>query len=191
MEFTTSALMLCAALFFPVITSSQTVTYNYARGVNFDAFRSYKWITIEGASATDPLLDKDIRQAVEVELSGKHLTRSENASDLIIAYQISDRREKEIDMYRPDGTERYGPGWHYGDTYGYSHGYSFISSSSMSTTTDSVIPVGNLVLDMYDGAHHDLIWRGEVSKAHTTKRNPEDRFQDLRKAVNKLFETFP
>lgn len=91
----------------PAVAGSQTVTYNYARGVNFDAFSSYKWIGIEHAHANGPLPDENIRQAVETELAGKRLFDSENALELLIAYQTSDRLENEIQMYRPEGVERY------------------------------------------------------------------------------------
>jgi hypothetical protein len=183
-------LMLVLFLSLPLTTISGTVTYNYARGVSVANFLTFEWLDMEGTRAVDGVLDEQIRAAIEAELARKGFRMSDHA-DLLVLYQLSDRREKEIRMYSPDGVERYGPGWRYGESYGFRHGYSFVAPSSMSTATSSIIPIGNLVLDVYDATYHDLVWRGEISKLLDASSGTHKGLANLNRAIAQLFEAFP
>ena len=63
----------------------------------------------------------------------------------------------------------------------------------MSTTTGqtSTIYIGQLALDMYDSAKHDLVWRGVASKTIDPKAKPEKQEKNLNKAVAKLLKKYP
>jgi len=63
----------------------------------------------------------------------------------------------------------------------------------MSTTTGQTetIYVGQLVLDMYDSANKDLVWRGLASKTINVKAKPEKQEKNLAKAVKKLLKNYP
>jgi hypothetical protein len=189
--FKASCLMVLASLCLHGTTQAQSVCYNYARGVNLSQYRTYKWIEIGGAGAADEQLDRDVRQAIEEQLARKGFLRVDQGAELLIAYQMSDRREKEIRMNEAASIGGYGPGWEYEASYGYAHGFSFICSSAMSTTTSSTIQIGALVLDVYDGIYGDLVWRGEVTKALSVGDDAGRRKQDLFKAVAKLLKAFP
>jgi len=173
----------------PTASRTQTVTYNYAKGVNFVEFKTYDWMNIGGAVATDPALDKDIRAVIDAQLSIKGLAKSHEGAQLLVAYQASISREEDIRSY--EGYLRYGPGWSYSAHYGYSYGRIFISPSLLSTETGSTIQIGHLVLDMYDSAYRDLVWRGRVSQAISFSEDPNKRQQNLNKAVAKLFKVYP
>lgn len=56
------------------------------------------------------------------------------------------------------------------------------------TTT---IYVGQLVVDMYNSAQKNLIWRGVVSKTLDPKAKPEKQEKNLNKAVTKLLANYP
>ena len=45
----------------------------------------------------------------------------------------------------------------------------------MTTCQTSTIYTGQLAVDMYDSANHDLVWRGVVSKTLDPKAKPEKR----------------
>jgi hypothetical protein len=170
-----------AATWLPVIAMAQNATYNYARGVDFSQFRTYQWVSIEGVAAPDQHLDEAIKQAIEVQLAAKGLTKSKDGPQLYIAYQIGFPREKEIVQYPgPRGT--YGPDWPYGRDFG-----DIYSSTPISTATSAPIQVGNLVLDIYDSTHKELVWRGNVSKAI----GPDNKGNNLSKAVAKLLKNYP
>jgi hypothetical protein len=175
-------LVFIAALCFPVMAMGQTAIYNYAGGVNFAEYKTYKWVNIEGAAATDQALDQGIKQAIDAQLAAKGLVKSQEGAQLYVGYQISFRREKQIAQYRWGGSGGYGPGWRYGYNFGYDYG-----DPAMSTATSSTIQLGNLVLDIYDSGYKDLVWRGSVSNAF----GPDQKKYNLDKATATLLKNYP
>jgi len=59
----------------------------------------------------------------------------------------------------------------------------------MATTTVENVPVGTLVIDMYDTSNKQLIWRGLAHDQLSDK--PDKDTKKLEKAVNKMFDNFP
>jgi hypothetical protein len=59
----------------------------------------------------------------------------------------------------------------------------------MATTTVDNIPVGTLVIDMYDTSTKQLVWRGLATDQLSDK--PDKDTKKLEKAVNKMFDKFP
>lgn len=55
----------------------------------------------------------------------------------------------------------------------------------------STIYTGQLALDMYDSAGHDLVWRGVTSKTIDTNAKPDKQQKNLAKAVKKLVKNYP
>ncbi len=55
----------------------------------------------------------------------------------------------------------------------------------------STIPIGTLVVDLYDPARKQLVWRGEASKTIDVKRDPDKNYKNLQKAMAKLFRKYP
>jgi hypothetical protein len=184
-----------AALGFPTNLKAQTVTYNYAQQVNFTEFKTYQWVNIGGVTATDPVLDRDIRAAIDAQLQNRAIMKRADGAQLLVAYQVSTDREKEIAWY--EGDWYYGPGWTFDMDYDYTHGFTFVCPSSLScsyafsTHTGSAIPFGHLVFDRYDSAYHDLVWRGRVSKAISFSGDSDKARQQLNKAVAKLIKAYP
>ena len=61
----------------------------------------------------------------------------------------------------------------------------------MTTGQTSTIYNGQLALDMYDSAKHDLVWRGVGTKTLDPKAKPEKRQKNLTKAVTKILKSYP
>ena len=61
----------------------------------------------------------------------------------------------------------------------------------MSTSTTSTLYIGTLVLDMYDPAKKQLVWRGTASKTLDANAKPEKRQKNLQKATAKLLKNYP
>jgi hypothetical protein len=178
----TLVFLFCAMACLPVPATAQNAIYNYARGVDFSFYKTYEWVDIEGAATPDRVVDSQIRQAIDLQLAAKGFTKSPHGAQLYVAYQISSRREKQIGQYVRGGAGGHGPGWDYGCIYG-----AIYSEPSMSLEMNSTIQFGNLVLDFYDSAFKDLVWRGEVSK--TT--NPQQKGYNLNMGAAKLLKNFP
>ena len=102
---------------------------------------------------------------MDAQLATKGLSKVEgDNADLYIGYQAAVGQEKEFTSFSSDWG--YGGGWYRGGWYG--------PSGVMSTTTGqtSTIYLGKLALDMYDSAHHDLVWRGVASKTLDPEAKP-------------------
>jgi hypothetical protein len=162
----------------------QDVRYNFDKNADFSKFRTYKWVTIKDAAKVNDLTDKQIIAAVDAELATKGLTKtSDDSANLYIGYQAGIGQEKQFTSFSSDWG--YGGGWYRGGWYG--------GMGGMSTTTGqtSTIYVGQLALDMYDSANHDLVWRGLASKTISPKAKPEKQEKNLAKAVRKLLKNYP
>ena len=161
---------------------AQDVRYNFDKSADFSKFKTYKWVPIKGAATVSDLVDKQIKEAVDVELATKGLSRVEGENaDLYIGYQPAVNQEKQFNSYSTGWG--YGPGWGSG-------WYGGMGSTSTYGST-STIYQGQLDLDMYSSAGHDLVWRGVVSKTIDPKAKPEKQQKNLAKAVKKLLKDYP
>jgi hypothetical protein len=121
---------------------------------------------------------------VNAELATKGLTQvTEDSANLYVGYQAGIGQEKEFTSYSSDWG--YGGGWYRGGWYG--------GAGGMSTTSGqtSTIYIGQLAVDMYDSANHNLVWRGVASKTIDPKAKPEKQEKNLKKAVTKLLKNYP
>jgi hypothetical protein len=159
------------------------VRYNFDNSANFAAYRTYKWVAIKGATPLADLPDRQVKAAVDLELSKKGLLRTETeTADLYIGYQGAVSQEKEYTSF--DSGWGYGPGWYGGGWYGHGGG-------GMTTGTTSTIYIGQLALDMYAAGEKKLVWRGVASKTLDERAKPDKQQKNLAKAVAKLLKNYP
>jgi len=164
--------------------AAQDVRYNFDKDTDFSKFKTYKWVDLKGATKLNDLVDKQIKEAVDQQLATKGLTRVEDDSaNLYIGYQAAVGQEKQFTSYNTDWG--YGPGWYRGGWYGGGMG------SSTTHGSTSTIYTGQLAVDMYDSANHDLVWRGVASKTIDENAKPEKQQKNLAKAVKKLMKDYP
>jgi Domain of unknown function (DUF4136) len=162
----------------------QDVRYNFDKNTDFSKFKTYKWVILKDASTANDLVTKQLKDAVDAELRTKGLVKvDDDSASLFIGYQAGVGQEKQFTSFNSDWG--YGGGWYRGGWYG--------PGGGMSTTTGSTstIYVGQLVLDMYDSANRDLVWRGVASKTLDAKAKPEKQEKNLAKAVKKLLKNYP
>jgi len=161
---------------------AQDVRYNFDKQADFASFKTYKWVVLNGAPPLSDLVDRQIKEALDVELAKKGLSKVDNDSaDLYIGYQSAISTEKEFSSYSAGWG--YGPGWYGGGWYG--------PSGGMVSGQTSTIYVGQLSVDMYASKPHSLIWRGVASKTIDQKAKPEKQQKNLTKAVAKLLKNYP
>jgi hypothetical protein len=192
-----------ALLFMIAYAQGQDVHYNYDRGANFQSYRTYQWVTpqsgppkadvpvglpnlpagpssMSGSNVSDDqLLDQDIRRAVDGQLAEKGLTKVDKGGDLLVAYQAHLHEEKSINLWG-SGTGGGGGGGPY-----WGGGFSSVQGQT------STIPIGTLVVGLYDPARKQLIWRGDATKTVNLKKDPNKNYQNLQKATAKLFKNYP
>lgn len=165
------------------IASAQEVRYNFDKDTDFSRFRTYKWVTLKDAPKVDTLLDKQIKESVDQELATKGLQRVEDDSaNLYVGYQVGVGQEKQFSSYSSGWG--YGRGWYGGGWYG-------PGGTTTTTGQTTTIYTGQMVLDMYDSANHDLVWRGLATKTIDTDAKPEKQQKNLAKTVDKLLKNYP
>lgn len=177
--------LLVFAFFLMGISSAeaQDVRYNFDSKANFASFKTYKWVELKGADHTNQLVEKQIKDALDTELATKGLQKTDSDSaDLYIGYQTAIGSEKQFTSYNTGWG--YGPGWGRG-------WYGGGMSSGMTTGSTSTIYKGTLVVDMYESAKKDLVWRGVATKTIDPKAKPEKQQKNLAKAVAKLLKNYP
>ena len=128
---------------------AQDVHYNYDRSANFGAYKTYQWADLPGpgGAVPDQLIDQSIKRAVDEQLAQKGLTRVEKDADLHVGYHAIVREGKGINLSAFGDS---GP-WGWGGCWG---GF----NSSTVTGQTSTIPVGTLLVDLYDPAKNN--WSG-------------------------------
>jgi hypothetical protein len=163
---------------------AQDTRYNFDKGANFSAYKTFKWVQIPNAAQLDQLVDQQVKKAFESELAAKGLSKTEGESaDLLVGYQVSIGKEQQINSYSSDFG--YGGGW----GRGYYRGGGMGSTTTTSQT--STIHIGQVVFDMYDPAKKQLVWRGIASKTLDEKAKPDKREKNLQKGVTKLLKNYP
>ena len=178
--------LLLVALLLVAVSSAvaQDVRYNFDKTAPFASYKTYKWVALKDAQKVSDIADKQIIAAIDTQLAQKGLTKVDtDKADLFIGYQAAVGTEKQFTSYSTDWG--YGPGWGRAGWYGGGMG------SSTTTGSTSTIYVGQLGVDMYDSAKHNLVWRGTASKTLDAKAKPEKQEKNLNKAMAKLFKKYP
>jgi hypothetical protein len=151
---------------------AQDVTTNAMPGTNFAKYHTYKWVTVEGVSYPNQIVDTQIKNSIDSQLAAKGLAKVDtDKADLYVAYQVSVDQEKQWNAYGMGGGLRWGGG--------------------MATAQSSTISIGTLVLDMYDPSTKQLVWTGRVTKTIDASANQAKKQKNLDKAMQKLLKGFP
>ena len=152
------------------VTRAQQITTNSMPGTNFSSFHTYKWVTIEGASHPNQIVDQEIKDAINSQLSSKGLTMVANdPADLYVGYQVAVQQQRQWNAYGGGGL-RWG---------------------GMGQATSSTINNGTLVVDMYNPATKQLVWTGSAAKTLDPSSNQQKNMNNLNKAMQKLFQKYP
>ena len=170
-------------ILFATSVHAQEVHYNYDRSVNFGSYKTYQWVDLPGpgGKVPDQLIDQDIKRAVDEQLTQKGLTRVESGGELQVGYHAVLREEKAINL------NGFGTG---GGPWGWGGGLGGFNSATVTGQT-STITNGTLMIDLYDPARNQLIWRGSAAKTIDIKKNPDKNYKNLQKAMSKLFKNYP
>lgn len=178
-------LAVAAVLVFGCVSATaQDIKFNFMPGTDFSKYRTYKWVRVPKAEYPNQILDTQIMQAIDAQLSLKGLAKTDGeAPDLYVAYQAAVNQEKQWNSYSTDmggfGYGRWG-GWG-----GYGGGM------STTTTTSETIHIGTLNVDMYDVATKNQIWRGAATKTLGSGKDPAKVQRNINKAMEKLFKKYP
>jgi len=157
---------------------AQDVNTDWDRNIDFSQFHTFSFYRV---LTTDPLYKPRIQDAVTRNLEAKGLELVPSGGDLGITAIGNVRNTQEYSTFYNGLGPGYGwRGWGWwGGTWG----------GPLQTTVQN-IPVGTLMLDLYDSRTHNLVFRGRASGELNTK-NSDKNIAKLNKAVDKMFGNFP
>ena len=162
--------LILAMLGFALIVLAAVKT-DYSHSADFSRYKTYSWIKVQ---TEDPLWQDRITQAVDSQLTAKGWTKVPADGDASIAGLGATRTRRSLQTWYTG----LGGGWYWS---GFGDG--------MATTTEQDIPVGTLLVDIFDTPTKKLIWRGNASE--TLSGKPEKDEKKLDKAVAEMFKNFP
>ena len=150
------------------LASAQDVHFDYDRSANFSAYKTYQWVDPKSGSATNQLMDQNIKRAIDAQLAMKGLQRVESGGDLQVAYQAAIDQEKQFDGWGA-GPRWFGPG----------------------RVTTSTIDVGKLVVDLFDPAKKQLVWRGARGEDARHQEGSREELQEPREGHGQAVQELP
>jgi hypothetical protein len=148
---------------------AQDVKYNFMPGTDFSKYHTYKWISIPENVHPSQIVDQEIKQAIDAQLSAKGLTKTDDdKADLYLGYQCSIDQERQLNGFGMRGI-----------------------GGGMGQITSSTIQNGTLAVDFYDPSGKQLIWRGQATKTLNPSGNQQKDMEKLDKSMAKLLKNFP
>jgi uncharacterized protein DUF4136 len=157
------ALPIVCVCLLPSLARAQKVNVDFDKSVDFAKFKTYAWQ--EGQSAANPLVHKRIVNAIEGQLTAKGWTKVEESPSAVVIYYAAIDEQRQLNAWGS------GPRWTGG------------------TANVETILVGQMVLDIYDVATRQLVWRGFASDTASDKADKNEK--KINEAVAKLFKQFP
>ncbi len=174
------------------LTASPLAAANVSTDYDHNAnFRSYHTFSFYKVQTSDPLYDQRIKDEVTADLSKAGLQMVASGGDVNITAIGGVKNEQEYNTFY-DGLGGGGFGWGGGGFgRGFGRGYGGFGGGlgGDSQTTVQNIPVGTLMIDMYDAHTHQLVWRGRATDNVTDNSGKETK--RVNKDIDKMFNGFP
>lgn len=153
---------------------------DYDETTVFQSYSTYAWYIpdaprgeIAGANAFDPLLDPQIKRAVESGLVKSSLRPATDIPDIYVAYDI---------ILLPDGSVAAGataPGARYGYSYWYGYRYNYEFANFPNSRNVETLSPGTIIVDIIDATTNQLVWRGWADAAIDIKTADNNRINSV------------
>jgi hypothetical protein len=118
------------------------VKTDYSHHADFNKYHTYSWIKVE---AQNPLWNERIQSAIDSQLVAKGWSKVPSNGDAAIAAYGSTKNQQTLQTWYTG----FGGGWRWSGL-----------GDGLATTNVENTPIGTLVVDIFDGASKQLVWRG-------------------------------
>jgi hypothetical protein len=161
---------------------AQQVTTDYDHQADFSRYHTF---SIYKVQASDSLFEQRLRDDLSRTLASHGLQMVSDGGDIAVTAIGSRKNQQEYNSFY-EGLGGGGYGWRGRGFGGFGGGF---GGDGVTDTRVINVPVGTLVIDFYDGAKHQLLFRG---MANDTLSNNEDKnSKKLEKAVEKILSKYP
>ena len=174
-----SAAALAAIAIAPAV-QAQSVSTDYDHNARFESYHTFSFAKVQ---TDDPLYQQRLRDDIAADLQRHGLQMVPSGGDLAIT-AIGGVHDKQ--QYNSFYTGL-GPGFGYRGWGGWGGGW----GGGVGETSTSVeqVPVGTLMVDLYDTNTHNLVFRGRSTE--DLHKNSEKNIALVQKSVDKMFDHFP
>ena len=178
-KLTLGALLL--ALIVPA-TEAQHVQTDYDHKAPLTDYHTF---SIAKVQTVNPLDGDVLRSEIRKDLEYHHLQEVPRGGDVVITVIGAQRETQQYQSFY----NGLGPGFGWGGYGGWWGGGWGGGGFGDNTTTVHEIPIGTLIVDMYDTHTHNLVWRG--TSHETDSDNMNKNSGKLQKAIDEMFYKFP
>lgn len=154
---------------------AQKVNTDYNHSVNFSQFHTFSFGQVHGS---DELFTDRIRSEIARDLTARGWQQVPKGGDVVVTAIGGMRDKQEYNTFYTG----FGPGW------GWRRGWGGGGFGDTMTTVQQV-PVGTLIVDLYQGQSKELLFRGTATDELSNKS--EKNSGKLDKAIDKIFNKFP
>jgi hypothetical protein len=160
---------------------AQKVTIDYAHDFDFETIKTFQYVETKDSNAGNDLTDNRLRNAIVREAKDGGLQQVESNPDMYLTYHVT-TKDNTVFNTTNYGYGGYGPGWGGYGAWGYGYGMGFFNDTA--TTEIYTYTEGTLIIDAYDPASKELIWRGTGTV--TLKAKPEKQAKQVDKILTKI-----
>lgn len=171
--------VVCGMALIACTASAQSISTDYDHGASFAQYHTFSVYKVQ---TSDPFFDQRIKDQVVKDLTAKGLQPVDTGGDVAVTAVETTKNKQEYNTFY-DGLGGAGFGWR-----GWRGGWGGGLGGDSTTTVNSV-PVGTLMIDVYDNKSHQLVWRGSSRQDLSSKAAKNT--SKLDKAVDKMFDKYP
>lgn len=173
-------LALGAAMLVTTPAKAQRVSTDYDHSANFESYHTFSFYRVKTAN---PLFEQRVKDAITRDLQSHGWQMVPSEGDIAVTAIGDVQNTNEYTTFYND----LGPGFGWRGWGWWGGGW---GGASTATTTTQTVPVGTLMVDLYDTHSHNLVFRGRASDELHVKHT-EKNIELVNKAVNKMFDHFP
>jgi hypothetical protein len=172
---------LCSILTVAPAARAQDVHTDYDHNARFENFHTFSFAKVQ---TDDPLYEQRLREDITADLQKDGLQLVPSGGDLAVTAIGGVHNQQQYNSFYTG----LGPGFGWRGWGGW-WGGGWGGGLGETNTTVEQIPVGTLMVDLYDTQTHNLVFRGRAQA--DLKKNEEKNIGLVRKTVDKMFNHFP
>ena len=164
---------LLAVLLIAPMAMAAKITIDYAKDAPLGTYKTFQYQeSKKSGREKNPLMADRIKAGVIQMATDGGLQEVESDPDLVITYHVSSKE-----------------GFNLNSTgFGYGYGMGWGGGMGMSSTTVTSYTEGTLIVDAFDAAKDELVWRG--TSTQVMKAQPDKQQKQLDKALAKMLATW-
>lgn len=160
-----------------------SVNQDFRPGTDFSALRTWDWMPGASQSDFDQLANDRVQSAIETQMQAKGFRKVDSGEpDFRVGVQLI--AEDHVDYETVNSY--YGGGWGTRGVYGRYGG-----AMGTSQTYSREYTTGAIIIDFFDVASRELVWRGSGEGTVHETASPQERQERANTAVQKILEQFP